>query len=79
MGAEEIKKICDFLASLPIDAVTSAYLIDPLTNEVVQQGFAAHDIGDKVVTDQDILNYRAGVGIYQTLLLNTPSYIWSNS
>ena len=40
---------------------TSAYLIDPLTNEVVQQGFAAHDIGDKVVTDQDILNYRAGV------------------
>lgn len=61
MDAKEVEKICDFLASLPIDAVTSAYLIDPLTNEVVQQGFAAHDIGDKVVTDQNILNYRAGV------------------
>lgn len=61
MDAKEVEKICNFLASLPIDAVTSAYLIDPLTNEVVQQGFAAHDIGDKVVTDQNILNYRAGV------------------
>lgn len=61
MDAKEVEKICDFLASLPIDAVTSAYLIDPLTNEVVQQGFAAHDIGDKAVTDQNILNYRAGV------------------
>ena len=61
MDAKAIKKICDFIASLPIDAVTSAYLIDPLTNEVVQQGFAAHDIGEKVVTDQNILNYRAGV------------------
>ena len=61
MDVKEIEKICDFLSSLPIDAVTSAYLIDPLTNEVVQQGFAAHDIGDKVVTDQDILNYRAGI------------------
>lgn len=61
MDAKEVEKVCDFLASLPIDAVTSAYLIDPLTNEVVQQGFAAHDIGDKVVTDQNILNYRAGV------------------
>lgn len=61
MDAKEIEKICDFLASLPIDAVTSAYLIDPLTNEEVQQGYAAHDIDDKVVTDQDILNYRAGI------------------
>lgn len=61
MDAKEVKKICDFLASLPIDAVTSAYLIDPLTNEVIQQGYAAHDIGDMGVTDQDILNYRAGV------------------
>ena len=61
MDTKEVKKICDFLSSLPIGAVTSAYLIDPLTNEVVQQGFAAHDIGDKVVTDQNILNYRAGV------------------
>ncbi len=61
MNAKEVESICDFLASLPIDAVTSAYLIDPITNEVVQQGFAAHDIDDKVVTDQDILNYRAGV------------------
>lgn len=61
MDAKEIEKICDFLASLPIDAVTSAYLIDPLTNEVIQQGYAAHDIGDMGVTDQDILNYRAGV------------------
>lgn len=61
MDAKEVEKICDFLASLPIGAVTSAYLIDPLTNEVVQQGFAAYHIGDKVVTDQDILNYRAGV------------------
>ena len=61
MNAKEVEKICDFLASLPIDAVTSAYLIDPLTNEVLQQGYAAHDIGDMGVTDQDILNYRAGV------------------
>ena len=61
MDAKEVKRICDFLASLPIDAVTSAYLIDPLTNEVIQQGYAAHDIGDMGVTDQDILNYRAGV------------------
>ena len=61
MDAKEIEKICDFLSSLPIDAVTSAYLINPLPNEVVQQGFAAHDIGDMGVTDQDILNYRAGV------------------
>lgn len=61
MDAKEVKKICDFLASLPIDAVTSAYLIDPLTNEVIQQGYAAHDIGDMGVTDQDILNYRAGI------------------
>lgn len=61
MDAKEVKKVCDFLASLPIDAVTSAYLIDPLTNEVIQQGYAAHDIGDMGVTDQDILNYRAGV------------------
>ena len=61
MDAKEVKKICDFLASLPIDAVTSAYLIDPLTNEVIQLGYAAHDIGDMGVTDQDILNYRAGV------------------
>ena len=61
MNAKEVEKICDFLASLPIDAVTSAYLIDPLTNEVIQQGYAAHDIGDMGVTDQDILNYRAGV------------------
>lgn len=61
MDAKEIEKICDFLASLPIDAVTSAYLIDPLTNEVIQQGYAAHDIGDMGVTDQDILNYRAGI------------------
>lgn len=61
MDAKEIEKICDFLASLPIDAVTSAYLIDPLTNEVIQQGYTAHDIGDMGVTDQDILNYRAGV------------------
>lgn len=61
MDAKEVEKICDFLASLPIDAVTSAYLIDPLTNEVIQQGYAAHDIGDMGVTDQDILNYRAGV------------------
>lgn len=61
MDAKEVKKICDFLASLPIDAVTSAYLIDPLTNEVIQQGYAAHDIGDMGVTDQNILNYRAGV------------------
>ena len=53
MDAKEIEKICD--------AVTSAYLIDPLTNEVIQQGYAAHDIGDMGVTDQDILNYRAGV------------------
>ena len=61
MDAKEVKRICDFLASLPIDAVTSAYLIDSLTNEVIQQGYAAHDIGDMGVTDQDILNYRAGV------------------
>lgn len=61
MDAKEVKRICDFLASLPIDAVTSAYLIDPLTNEVIQQGYAAHDIGDMGVTDQDILNYRAGI------------------
>ena len=61
MNAKEVEKICDFLASLPIDAVTSAYLIDPLTNEVIQQGYAARDIGDMGVTDQDILNYRAGV------------------
>ena len=61
MDAKELEKICDFLASLPIDAVTSAYLIDPLTNEVIQQGYAAHDIGDMAVTDQDILNYRAGI------------------
>ena len=61
MDAKEVEKICDFLASLPIDAVTSAYLIDPLTNEVIQQGYAAHDIGDMGVTDQDILNYRAGI------------------
>lgn len=61
MDAKEIEKICDFLSSLPIDAVTSAYLIDPLTNEVIQQGYAAHDIGDMGVTDQDILNYRAGI------------------
>lgn len=61
MDAKEVKKICDFLASLPIDAVTSAYLIDPLTNEVIQQGYAAHDIGNMGVTDQNILNYRAGV------------------
>ena len=53
-----------------------AYLIDPLTNEVVQQGFAAHDIGDKVVTDQDILNYRAGVEQIPDFALNTPNYIW---
>ena len=61
MDAKELEKICDFLASLPIDAVTSAYLIDPLTNEVIQQGYAAHDIGVMAVTDQDILNYRAGI------------------
>lgn len=61
MDTKEVKRICDFLASLPIDAVTSAYLIDTLTNEVIQQGYAAHHIGDKVVTDQDILNYRAGI------------------
>lgn len=61
MDAKEVKRICDFLASLPIDAVTSAYLIDPLTNEVIQQGYAAHDIGDMGVTDQDILYYRAGI------------------
>ena len=61
MDAKELEKICDFLASLPIDAVTSAYLIDPLTNKVIQQGYAAHDIGDMAVTDQDILNYRAGI------------------
>lgn len=61
MDDKEMEKICDFLASLPIDAVTSAYLIDPLTNEVIQQGYAAHDIGDMGVTDQDILNYRAGI------------------
>ena len=61
MDAKEVKKICDFLSSLPIGAVTSAYLIDPLTNATIQQGFAAHHIGDKVVTDQDILNYRAGI------------------
>ncbi len=61
MDVKELEKICDFLASLPIDAVTSAYLIDPLTNEVIQQGYAAHDIGDMAVTDQDILNYRAGI------------------
>ena len=61
MDAKEVKKICDFLASLPIGAVTSAYLIDPLSNATIQQGFAAHHIGDKVVTDQDILNYRAGI------------------
>ena len=60
MDTKEVKKICDFLASLPIGAVTSAYLIDPLSNATIQQGFAAHHIGDKVVTDQDILNYRAG-------------------
>lgn len=41
MDVKEIEKICDFLSSLPIDAVTSAYLIDPLTNEVVQQGFCS--------------------------------------
>lgn len=61
MDAKEVKRICDFLASLPIDAVTSAYLIDPLSNATIQQGFAAHHIGDKVVTDQDILYYRAGI------------------
>ena len=61
MGAEEIKKICDFLSSLPIDAATSAYLIDPLTKEVIQQGYFAYDIDGMVLTDQDILNYRAGV------------------
>lgn len=61
MDAKEVKKICDFLSSLPIDAVTSAYLIDPLSNATIQQGFAAHHIGDKVVTDQDILYYRAGI------------------
>lgn len=61
MDAKEVEKICDFLTSLPVDAATSAYLIDPLTNEVIQQGYAAHDIGDMGVTDQDILNYRAGI------------------
>ena len=61
MDTKEVKKICDFLASLPIGAVTSAYLIDPLSNATIQQGFAAHHICDKVVTDQDILNYRAGI------------------
>lgn len=61
MDAKEVEKICDFLASLPIDAATSAYLIDPLTKEMIQQGYFAYDIDGMVLTDQDILNYRAGV------------------
>ncbi len=61
MDAKEVEKICDFLASLPVDAATSAYLINPLTKEEIQQGYFAYDIDGMVLTDQDILNYRAGV------------------
>lgn len=61
MDAKEIKKICDFLASMPNDAVTSADLVDPISGIVVQHGYCDHHIGNMGVSDQDILNYRAGV------------------
>lgn len=61
MDAKEIKKICDFLASMPNDAVTSADLVDPVSGIVIQHGYCDHHIGNMGVSDQDILKYRAGV------------------
>lgn len=61
MDAKEVEKICDFLASLPNDAVTSADLVDPVSGIVIQHGYYDHHIGDMGVSDQDILDYRAGV------------------
>nr|DAR93800.1 MAG TPA: hypothetical protein [Caudoviricetes sp.]DAY29356.1 MAG TPA: hypothetical protein [Caudoviricetes sp.] len=61
MDTKELEKICNFFSSLPVDAATSAYLINPLTKEEIQQGYFAYDIDGMVLTDQDILNYRAGV------------------
>lgn len=61
MDPKEVEKICDFLASLPNDAVTSADLVDPVSGIVIQHGYCDHHIGNMGVSDQDILNYRAGV------------------
>lgn len=61
MGAEEIKKICDFLALMPNDAVTSADLVDPISGIVIQHGYYDHHIGDIYVSDQDNLDYRSGI------------------
>ena len=61
MDAKEIKKICDFLASMPNNAVTSADLVDPVSGIVIQHGYCDHHIGNMGVSDQDILKYRAGV------------------
>ena len=61
MDITKIEKICDFLASLPNDAVTSADLIDPVSGIVIQHGYCDHHIGNMGVSDQDILNYRAGI------------------
>ena len=61
MDAKEIKKICDFLASMTNDAVTSADLVDPVSGIVIQHGYCDHHIGNMGVSDQDILKYRAGV------------------
>lgn len=61
MNAKEVERICDFLASMPNDAVTSADLVDPVSGIVIQHGYCDHHIGDMGVSDQDILDYRAGV------------------
>ncbi len=61
MDITKIEKICDFLASLPNDAVTSADLVDPVSGIVIQHGYCDHHIGNMGVSDQDILNYRAGI------------------
>lgn len=50
MDAKEVEKICDFLASLPNDAVTSADLVDPVSGFVVQHGYFDHHIGDMGVS-----------------------------
>ena len=63
MDAKEVEKICDFLASMPNDAVTSADLVDPVSGIVGQHGYFDHHIGNMGVSDQDFLNY--GVGIEQ--------------
>ena len=61
MGTKEVEKICDFLASMPNDAVTLADLVDPVSGIVVQHGYYDHHIGNMGVSDQDILDYRAGI------------------